>query len=66
MEEKFSYNAAMTELENILRELQSDNCDIDTMVSKTKRATELINSCRNRLTATEAELKAVLDGALEQ
>lgn len=61
MAENFSYNQAITELENILRELQSDNCDIDTMVAKTKRASELIRQCRNRLTATESELKEVLD-----
>ena len=61
MDEKFSYNSAIAELETILRELQSDNCDIDTMVTKTKRASELIRDCRARLTATETELKAVLD-----
>lgn len=61
MNEKFSYNSAISELEKILNELQSDNCDIDTMVAKTKRASELISKCRQRLTATEEELRAVLD-----
>ena len=61
MEDNFSYNKAIAELENILRELQSDNCDIDTMVAKTRRASELIVQCRSRLTATESELKAVLE-----
>lgn len=61
MDEKFSYNKAITELETILRELQSENCDIDTMVNKTRRASELIRECRARLTATDEELRAVLD-----
>lgn len=56
-----NYNEAINELNTILQELQSDRCDIDTMVAKTRRASELINLCRNRLTATEEELKAVLD-----
>ena len=58
---EFSYNDAISELEKILNELQSDKCDIDTMVNKTKRASELIKECRSRLVATEAELKSVLD-----
>lgn len=61
MAEQFSYNQAIAELEKILRELQSDNCDIDTMVAKTRRASELITLCRERLTATETELRTVLE-----
>ncbi|MCH5219386.1 MAG: exodeoxyribonuclease VII small subunit [Muribaculaceae bacterium] len=61
MEEQFSYNKAIAELETILKELQADNCDIDNMVEKTKRASHLIRLCRERLTATDAELKAILD-----
>lgn len=63
MEDKFSYNEAVAELETILRTLQSDKCDIDAMVDLTKRATTLIKQCRERLTATESELKNILDNA---
>ena len=61
MKDTFSYNKAISELETILRTLQSDKCDIDQMVELTKRATTLIAQCRERLTATEAELKTVLE-----
>lgn len=61
MNDKFSYNSAIAELESILKNLQSDNCDIDQMVEQTRRAAQLINDCRQRLTATESELKAILD-----
>lgn len=61
MDENFSYNEAISELEKILRDLQSDKCDIDSMVAMTKRAATLIGQCKERLTATETELKAVLD-----
>lgn len=56
-----TYNEAINELNAILQELQSDKCDIDTMVAKTQRASELITECRNRLIATEDELRSVLD-----
>lgn len=61
MTEDFSYNKAIAEIETILNNLQSDNCDIDKMVAMTKRASELISQCRKRLTATEKELKDVLE-----
>lgn len=60
-DEKFSYNAAVAELEKILTALQSENTDIDAMVAMTRRAAELIRQCRERLVATDAELRDVLD-----
>ena len=61
MDSNFSYNQALSELETILRKLQSDNCDIDSMVELTRRASQLIRDCRARLTTTETELKQVLE-----
>lgn len=55
-----SYKAALERLEAIVRNLQSDQCDIDSMVAMTREATQLITICRNRLTTTEEELKSVL------
>lgn len=60
-----SYTAALTELENILNQLRSDNCDVDTLAARTRRAAELLEFCRNRLVATEAELETIL-ASLEQ
>lgn len=60
MSEQIKYSEALSELESIVSALQSENCDIDTMVAKTKRASELLKICRSRLTATEQELKDVL------
>ncbi|MDE6207697.1 MAG: exodeoxyribonuclease VII small subunit [Muribaculaceae bacterium] len=67
-DENISYNAALRELESILAELRGNNCDIDTLAARVKRATALINICRSRLTRTEDELTKVLaelDGALK-
>lgn len=55
-----SYTQAVAELENILRLMQSDKCDIDLLAAYTRRATELLASCRSRLTATDAELREIL------
>ncbi|MBD5345665.1 MAG: exodeoxyribonuclease VII small subunit [Bacteroides sp.] len=54
------YAQAVAELDNILRTMQSDRCDIDMLAAYTRRATELISECRSRLTATESELREIL------
>ena len=58
---ELTYNQAVAELENILRLMQSDDCDIDRLAALTCRATELIAECRSRLTATEEELRGILE-----
>ncbi|MDO4320285.1 MAG: exodeoxyribonuclease VII small subunit [Bacteroidales bacterium] len=55
-----TYTAAMSELESILAELRADNCDVDRLAERTRRAVELLQLCRNRLTTTEEELSAIL------
>ena len=57
---EMSYREAVNELDTILREMQSDNCDIDRLSAMTRRATELIAECRIRLTATDEELRNIL------
>jgi exodeoxyribonuclease VII small subunit len=57
---ELTYSQALAELESIVAALQSDNCDIDTMVEKTRRASELLKICRTRLTTTEQQLKETL------
>lgn len=55
-----SYKQAVDELNAILRDMQSDQCDIDRLAALTRRATELIAECRRRLTATDEELRTIL------
>lgn len=61
MEEELTYIAATAELDRILAELRSDRCDIDTLAARTRRAVELLRFCRSRLTATEDELRGILE-----
>lgn len=58
--EQLSYNEAIKEIESILKEMQSENCDIDKLTANTKRAAELIDFCRKKLVLTESELQNVL------
>lgn len=57
---ELTYQQAITELETILRTIQSDTCDIDKLTTLTRRATELLAECRSRLTTTETELRSIL------
>lgn len=58
--EELNYSQALSELEAILRTMQSDNCDIDRLSSLTRRASALLTACRGKLTTTENELRTIL------
>lgn len=60
-----TYSEAIAELESILAMLRGDNCDVDTLAARTRRAVALLKACRSRLTATDEELKEILN-QLEQ
>lgn len=57
---ELTYNQAITELEEILRNMQNDNCDIDRLTEYTRRASDLLVECRRRLTVTDEELREIL------
>lgn len=55
-----TYSQALTELEKIVEEIESEDVDVDALADKVKRATFLITFCKSRLRSTEEELKEVL------
>lgn len=57
---EISYNEAIAELESIIKEMQSENCDIDKLAQNTRRAAELIDLCQKKLTRTETEIQRIL------
>lgn len=61
-QQEISYSAALAELEEILRTIETGEADIDTLSSKVTRATELIKLCRARLTKVESQVKEILEG----
>lgn len=66
MDKDLTYEQASSELEKILRTIQSDNCDIDRLSELTRRAIDLLTFCRQKLTTTESELKQILSALEEQ
>ena len=55
-----SYSSAMKELEEIVRILQSGECEIDKLRQYTTRSVELIRICKEKLYNTDEELKKLL------
>lgn len=60
MAEKFSYEKAKAELEEILEELERGETGVDTLAKHVKRASELIRLCREKLRSTENEVDTLL------
>ena len=60
MNENMKYEAAMAELQSIVRKMENDELDIDQMAEQLKRAQELIKLCKDKLTKTDAEIKKIL------
>lgn len=57
---QISYSRALSELEKIIGEIESEETDLDLLSEKVKRAAHLIKYCRNRLRSTEEEVKKAL------
>mgnify|MGYP005609495861 FL=1 len=56
-----SYEAAMEELEEILSSLESNELKIDDLAKNARRATELVEYCKNKLRTTSEELKKIME-----
>jgi len=57
---KLSFNEAVTEVEGILEAMESGEVDIDTLGAEVKRAVELIQACRDKLTKTDQEVRELV------
>uniref|UniRef100_UPI003FEE47BC exodeoxyribonuclease VII small subunit n=1 Tax=Prevotella sp. TaxID=59823 RepID=UPI003FEE47BC len=60
MEKKINYEAALSELEEIVNKMENDEFDIDQLSVNLKRAQTLIKLCRDKLTKTDSEIKKLL------
>lgn len=59
--DKLTYSHALNELEEIVKKMQSPDCSIDNLSQYTARSLQLLKVCKAKLTATDEELKKVLD-----
>ncbi|MDD2634697.1 MAG: exodeoxyribonuclease VII small subunit [Bacteroidales bacterium] len=57
----FKYKDALSELENILYEIENGEPDLDSLSEKVKRATLLIKECKTRLRKTSEEIDSILE-----
>ncbi len=55
-----SYDKAMEELEAILTDLEDESIGVDELAAKVRRASELIQFCRDRLAGTRLEIEQVV------
>lgn len=63
--EQPGYAAALSELDAILRELESSDVDVDHLAERVARAAELIAVCRDRISTARLKIDKVvadLDG----
>lgn len=54
------YRDAMAELEEILDELESESLDVDLLAARVKRASELIELCRDRIVRAKTDVDAIV------
>ncbi|MEZ4460020.1 MAG: exodeoxyribonuclease VII small subunit [bacterium] len=59
-EETISYKHAMDELEAIVSRIEGDDVDLDKLTTDVERAAELIRLCRQKIRATEAQVREVV------
>ena len=57
---ELTYKLAITELEAIVKDIESGEVDVDALAQKVKRATELIKFCNDRLKGTQDAVNKIL------
>lgn len=59
-EESIGYADALTELGDILDELERDDLDVDVLAERVKRASELIKLCRTRIARAQTDVDKIV------
>lgn len=60
-----SYEAAMLELETLVRHLESGEMPLDQLLSGYQRGAALLQLCRDKLQAVEDQIKVLDEGTLK-
>ena len=66
--EKETFESALLKLEDIIRELESGEIDLDKSLDKYKEATTLVNFCSDKLKNAQETVNKILkeDGTFEE
>ena len=65
MKKNIKYEEAISELEHIVRQMENNELDIDSLSEQLKKAQELIAFCKNKLTKTSEEIQGILEKSKE-
>lgn len=55
-----SYKDAVSELEEIVNDIENESIDVDQLAEKVDRASKLLTICSNKLKKTESEVEKVI------
>jgi exodeoxyribonuclease VII small subunit len=58
--QKFNYSKSLKEIEEIVKQIESGKLDVDKLADKVRKATKLIEQCREKLRTTEEDLDRIL------
>ncbi|MBO4820728.1 MAG: exodeoxyribonuclease VII small subunit [Prevotella sp.] len=61
MNENLKYEQAVAELESIVKKMENDELDIDSLAEQLKRAKQLIQLCKDKLTKADEEIQKILE-----
>lgn len=62
MPKEMKYEVAVTQLEDIVRKMESGELDIDSLSQQLKTAKKLIKMCNDKLTKADADIKKIMSG----
>lgn len=60
--ESISYADAIVEVEQILAELEGSDIDVDKLAERVKRASQLLQLCRKRLSVVHVDVEKLISG----
>lgn len=61
MPKEIKYEAAMAQLEGIVKKMEDGDLDVDSLCEQLKVAEKLIKQCKDKLTKTDEEIRKILD-----
>ena len=59
VKKEFSFSEAVIAIEDILKQIESGELDVDKLSVEVKRASELIKQCQKKLRSTEEEINSI-------
>ena len=65
MSKEPTYTAAIAEIEEILKKIESGELDVDGLTERVKRVADLLEICKKKLRTTEEEIQKVINGTEE-